>query len=92
MRVLGSLPGEVSAAVRTTIAATGVSTHPAAGNVLPSLATAHFNFRYLPGAPVLCLRQLKYDKIRLCSPWNRQSAQNRVSQNDVGIEIFRLCL
>ena len=42
-------PGEVAAAVRTTVAVTGVTTHPAAGNVLPSLATAQLNFRYLPG-------------------------------------------
>lgn len=49
---LSRQPGEVAAAVRTTIAVTGVTTHPAAGNVLPSLATAQLNFRYLPG---LCL-------------------------------------
>ena len=49
-RLLASQPGEVASAVRTTVAATGITTHPAAGNVLPSLATAHFNFRYLPGA------------------------------------------
>ena len=42
----------MAAAVRTTVAVTGVTTHPAAGNVLPSLATAQLNFRYLPG---LCL-------------------------------------
>ena len=46
---LARQPGEVAAAVRTTVAVTGVTTHPAAGNVIPSLATAQFNFRYLPG-------------------------------------------
>ena len=48
---LARQPGEVAAAVRTTVAATGVTTHPAAGNVLPSLASAQLNFRYLPGLP-----------------------------------------
>lgn len=48
---LARQPGEVAAAVRTTVAATGVSTHPAAGNVLPSLASVQLNFRYLPGMP-----------------------------------------
>ncbi|CAL8471245.1 g10787 [Coccomyxa elongata] len=48
-RFLASQPGEVASAVRTTIAATAVTTHPSAGNVIPSLASAHFNFRYLPG-------------------------------------------
>ena len=46
---LARQPGEVAAAVRTTVAVTGVTTHPSAGNVLPSLATAQLNFRYLPG-------------------------------------------
>lgn len=46
---LARQPGEVAAGVRTTVAVTGVTTHPAAGNVLPSLATAQLNFRYLPG-------------------------------------------
>ena len=46
---LARQPGEVAAAVRTTVAVTGVTTQPAAGNVIPSLATAQLNFRYLPG-------------------------------------------
>ena len=46
---LARQPGEVAAGVRTTVAVTGVTTHPAAGNVLPSLATTQLNFRYLPG-------------------------------------------
>lgn len=46
---LARQPGEVAAAVRTTVAVTGVITQPAAGNVIPSLATAQLNFRYLPG-------------------------------------------
>ena len=55
---LSRQPGEVAAAVRTTVAVTGVTTHPAAGNVLPSLATAQLNFRYLPG---LCLFTFGFD-------------------------------
>lgn len=50
---LARQPGEVAAAVRTTVAVTGVTSHPAAGNVLPSLASTQLNFRYLPGGCTL---------------------------------------
>ena len=48
-RFLAAQPGEVASGVRTTLAATAITTHPSAGNVLPSTASARFNFRYLPG-------------------------------------------
>lgn len=48
-QVIARLLGELSSAVRSTVAVTGISSFPAAGNVLPSLASAQFNFRYLPG-------------------------------------------
>ena len=59
---LARQPGEVAAAVRTTVAVTGVTTHPAAGNVLPSLATAQLNFRNLPGQ-----RYSTHDRIQQAS-------------------------
>lgn len=50
---IGRQPGELASAVRTTVAPTGVSTFPMSGNVIPSLASAHLNFRYLPGQHVI---------------------------------------
>lgn len=85
--------------MRTTIAATGVTTHPTAGNVLPSVATAHFNFRYLPGAGLIYTplpHAVSHSQDTLTLPQNGAVGEN-VMQSDrirlgliFGTEGFRI--
>ena len=51
MRVLALAPGEIAAMVRSTAAVVDLAASPEGHNVVPDTATAHINFRVLPGEP-----------------------------------------